>query len=220
MQMTTIGPLGPFAVNSYLVWDDELNAVLIDAPEGAGRIMSVVREKGVKLGKILLTHGHCDHIESAYDIAVETGAQVYVHTLDKPKLSNDSTNLSRYFGMPPVTPVTNALAFEDGDVITHASLEFEVLHSPGHTSGSVCLIIDDVMFSGDTLFKGSMGRTDMPDGDNDVMMDTLAMLYDFDTFTDYKVFPGHGDSTTMFRERRENSCMLYAARQAGLIRDM
>ena len=220
MQMTVIGPIGPFAVNSYLVWDNDLNAVLIDAPDGYDRILSVIREKGVKLGKILLTHGHCDHIESAYNLAVETGAQVYIHTDDIKKLCNDETNLSRYFGLPPVSPVTNAMTFEDGDVITHGELEFEVLHTPGHTSGSVCLIIDDVMFSGDTLFKDSMGRTDMPDGNDAVMTETLAMLYDFDTFTDYKVYPGHGEATTMFRERRENRCMLYAARQTGYLKDM
>ena len=218
MQMTTIGPVGLFAVNAYLVWDDDLNAVLIDAPAEPAIILNAIREKGVKLRKILLTHGHCDHIESAYRIAVETGAQVHIHSADLKKLGNDSTNLSRYFGLPPVDEVTNALTFEDGDVITVGELEFEILHTPGHTSGSVCIIIDDVMFSGDTLFKDSMGRTDMPDGDQSVMMDTLAMLYDFDTFTDYKVYPGHGDATTMVRERRENSCMRYAAEQAGLIR--
>ncbi|MBR4224179.1 MAG: MBL fold metallo-hydrolase [Oscillospiraceae bacterium] len=218
MKMRSLGAMGAFAVNSYLVWDEDKNAVLIDAPDGFEHICSAIDKGGYSLKMILLTHGHCDHIESAKRLSDKYGVPVYIHSADAAKLHNDDTNLSRFFGMPPIDPIDAPRTFEDGDVIECGDMAFEILHSPGHTSGSCCIIIDDVMFSGDTLFEGSMGRTDMPDGDRDTMLDTLAMLYDFDTFTNYKVYPGHGPDTTMFEERTSNECLRYAAMKAGFLR--
>ena len=220
MKMKTIGAMGAFAVNAYLVWDDGKNAALIDAPDGFDKICSVIDGEKLHLKMIVLTHGHCDHIESARRLADKYGVPVYIHSADAKKLQNNETNLSRFFGMPPVDPVTDPVLFEDGDVISCGDLDLEILHTPGHTSGSCCIIVDEVMFSGDTLFNGSMGRTDMPDGDQDSILDSLAMLYDFDTLTDYKVFPGHGAPTTMFEEPLSNECMIYAARKAGYLKDL
>lgn len=210
MNILQLPPLSQFGVNSYLITAENMNGVLIDAPMGGEYILKEIREKGIHLKKILLTHGHCDHIASCAEIARATGAEVYIHSADLKKLSNDVTNLSQYFSLPPVDPVSSAKTVEDGEIIVQDELEFEVLHTPGHTSGSVCYILGDNMFCGDTLFKRSMGRTDMTDGDEDVMTDTLAMLYDFDTKTDYKLFSGHGENSAMSQERANNPYMKYA----------
>ena len=219
MKLKEIGPLGMFGVNCYLVHDGKCG-VLIDAPDGFDRICSVIDGEGIELKMILLTHGHCDHIESAKRLSDKYGVKVYVHENDAKKLANDETNLSRFFGMPPVDPITDPCTFIDGDVISCGGIDIEVLHTPGHTGGSCCLIIDDMMFSGDTLFCGSMGRTDMLDGDQQKLFDSLAILFDFDTLTDYKVYPGHGQSTTLSEERADNQFMRYAAKQAGYLKDL
>lgn len=210
MNIIKLPPLSDFGVNSYIVIAENMNGVLIDAPEDGGYISAQLREKGVHLKKILLTHGHCDHIASAARIAEETGAQVYIHSADHKKLADGRTNLTDYFGLPPVEPAGNVHIVEDGDVITQNELEFEVMNTPGHTSGSVCYMIGDNMFCGDTLFKSGMGRTDMPDGDENVMTQTLIMLYEFDAAHDYKLYPGHGECTSMSEERKTNPYMRYA----------
>ena len=212
----TIPALGEFGTNCYLVWGADKKGALIDAPCNAEHILSVIDSKGIILEKILLTHGHCDHIAAAAEIADKTGAQVVIHTNDLPKLTDNAANLADFFDMPPVTPVENAVTCEDGDVISIGSgeIEFEVLHTPGHTSGSVCYIADDRMYVGDTIFKGSMGRTDMYDGDEDTLFSTLAMLYEFDVRTDYLLLPGHGEQTYISEERMNNRYLIYAYKRS------
>ena len=211
MEIIKLPPMSNFGVNSYIIVSDNMNGVLIDAPYGGESIIKTLMEKGIELKMILLTHGHCDHIASAAYLSRETGAQVYIHKFDEDKLTNDRTNLTSFFSLPPIDPVTNAETVSDGDVIELDGLEFEVLHTPGHTSGSVCYLLGDNMFSGDTLFCGSMGRTDMTDGNDEVMTETLNMLYSFDRNTNYTVYAGHGPSSTMVEERSHNAYLRYAA---------
>ncbi|MCI7767134.1 MAG: MBL fold metallo-hydrolase [Oscillospiraceae bacterium] len=211
MEIIKLPPMSNFGVNSYIITAENMNGVLIDAPYGGESIITTLMEKGIELKKILLTHGHCDHIAAAARIAKETGAKIYIHKFDEDKLHNDRTNLTQFFSLPPIDPVENAVTVSDGEVIEQDELEFEVLHTPGHTSGSVCYLLGDNMFSGDTLFNGSMGRTDMVDGNDDVMSDTLKMLYEFDRNTNYTVYPGHGASTSMVEERQHNPYLRYAA---------
>ena len=194
-----------FAVNCYIIISETGNAVIIDAPEGADNILSEIEKNGGKLKKILLTHGHCDHIDSLAEIAEKTGAEVYIHTFDAPKLTDSHMNLSNYFAdyyEKPVDHYDKAITVSDGDIITQDELNFKVLHTPGHTSGCVCYIIDDVMFSGDTLFRDSIGRTDMPDGNYSVLAKTLSMLSEIET--DHRVLPGHNEETTLSREKAHN----------------
>ncbi len=214
MEIIKLPPLGSFGVNAYIIISEKKNGVLIDAPDDRGYILKELHRRGINLKKILLTHGHCDHIASCGDIVRETGAGVFIHEGDIKKLSNQNTNLSRYFSLPPVDTV-NGTPIADGQIITQDELDFEVLHTPGHTSGSVCYILGDKMFCGDTLFKNSMGRTDMPDGDDDKMADTLAMLYEFDVKTDYELLPGHGECSKMSTERMNNPYMRYAYKKTG-----
>lgn len=208
MKIITIPPQGIFAVNCYLVISEAGNAALIDAPEGAERILAAAEKNGAKIKKILLTHGHCDHIESLAEIAARTGAEVCIHELDAGKLTDSYTNLSEFFAEyleKSADPYSGATCLSDGDTVKLDELTFTVLHTPGHTSGSVCYIIDDVMFSGDTLFKNSIGRTDMPDGNQITLFESLKLLEDYrGEHEDYKLLSGHGAETTLKRERDNN----------------
>lgn len=208
MKIITVPPQGIFAVNCYLVVSEAGNAALIDAPEGAERILAAAAKIGVKIKKILLTHGHCDHIESLAELASATGAEVYIHELDAGKLTDSYTNLSEFFSGyldKPAEPYRGAVCLSDGDTVKLDELTFTVLHTPGHTSGSVCYIVGDVMFSGDTLFKNSIGRTDMPDGDQITLFESLKRLEGFrGEHEDYRLLSGHGSETTLMREKNNN----------------
>ncbi|MCM1024256.1 MAG: MBL fold metallo-hydrolase [Prevotella sp.] len=211
MKIITIPPQGIFAVNCYLTVSEAGNAALTDAPEGADRIIAEAEKNGVKIKKILLTHGHCDHIESLAEIAARTGAEVYIHKLDAGKLTDSYTNLSEFFAQyleKPAEPYRGAICLSDGDKVQLDELTFTVLHTPGHTSGSVCYIAEDVMFSGDTLFKNSIGRTDMPDGDQLKLFGSLKLLENFrGEYEDYRLLSGHGAESTLKRERDNNPFM-------------
>ncbi len=207
MKIIKLKPQGMFAVNSYLVVSDKNNAVLIDAPEGAERILAEIEKQGVKLNKILLTHGHCDHIESVAALAEKTGAEVFIHNNDAPKLTDSYLNLSEYFSMymDEVAHYNHGICVDDGDTIIEDEMVFTVFHTPGHSSGSVCYILEDVMFSGDTLFRDSIGRTDMPDGDPITLFASLKSLEQFEgRFDDYRLLSGHGAESTLNREKMHN----------------
>lgn len=205
MEIIKIPPVGVFAVNCYLVVSEAGNAVMIDCPEGAERLLDEVKKSGAVLKKILLTHGHCDHIESLAEVAEATGAEVYIHKFDASKLTDSRGNLSEFFAAyydEPIKQYSGAETVSDGDIIVQDELEFKVLHTPGHTSGCVCYIIGDVMFSGDTLFRGSIGRTDMVDSDFETLSVSLKRLTEITE--NYRVLPGHGGETTLDREKNHN----------------
>lgn len=207
MKIIKFKPQGMFAVNSYLVVSEQGNAVLIDAPEGGESILAEIEKQGVRLKKILLTHGHCDHIESVAFLAERTGADVYIHSEDAPKLTDSYLNLSDYFSMytDPVRHYEHGISLSDGDTVKEDELTFTVFHTPGHSSGSVCYLIGDVMFSGDTLFRDSIGRTDMPDGDYRKLSESLKALERFTgDYDDYRLLAGHGDESTLSREKQHN----------------
>ena len=207
MKIIKITPIGMFAVNCYIVVSEAGNAVMIDCPEegGAEGLLAELEKIGAKLTKILLTHGHCDHIETLAEIANATGAEVYIHKFDAPKLTDSHGNLSEYFAAyldGPVKHYDKAIVVSDGDIIRQDELEFKVMHTPGHTSGCVCYIAGDVMFSGDTLFRDSIGRTDMVDGNYQVLSESLKKLTEITE--NYRVLSGHGDETTLDREKNHN----------------
>ena len=178
------------------------SCVLIDAPDDAEYILEQLGTLGLTLDKILLTHGHFDHIGAVADLVEKTECEVYIHPNDLQKLKEGDAMLGRFFGASGFKPVHNALTFEDGSVITEGDLEFTVLHTPGHTSGSCCFMIEDAIFTGDTLFRRSIGRTDMPDGDYAAMKRSLEKLYYLDG--SYTVYPGHMDNPTLEEERHYN----------------
>lgn len=199
MKIYQLKPLSICATYSYIVVSEQGNGVLIDAPDRAKYILDEIEIKGIKLKKILLTHGHFDHIGAVADLVERTCCEVYIHKNDLDKLTSDNKNLAYHFGLSGVRPCKNAIAFNDGDEIEMDELRFKVLHTPGHTSGSVCFIIEDNIFTGDTLFASSIGRTDMPDGSTGDMLNSLKKLSNLKG--NYKIYTGHTKPTTLEDEK-------------------
>lgn len=206
MEIKQLSGLGVCATNCYIVISEKGNAVLIDAPEGKEEILSAIGD--AKLKKIILTHGHFDHIYSAGEIAKETGAEVYIHEKDLNKLSDGKQNLSMTFGLGVTSnfeKVEKAISVMESDFIELDELSFEILHTPGHTSGSICIVLEDNIFTGDTLFRESRGRTDLYDADHTDMAMSLRKLRVFKgKYDDYKIYAGHGLNTTLNDERESN----------------
>ena len=182
-----------FAANCYAVISGE-NAVLIDAPFDADDIMTELG--GKKLCAILLTHGHVDHMSAAEDLRKSTGCKVYVSEEDKPFLTDSRHSLADYFSMP-FYPCTESQTFKDGDELEIAEMKFRVVSTPGHTPGSVCFVHEDVIFTGDTLFNGSIGR-DFGWSCYRNIIDSIGKLYALGK--NYKILPGHGEASDLYDE--------------------
>ncbi len=195
-----------FEENCSLAWDETGEGVIIDpgfynAAE-AEALYGKIKEKGVKPMMILLTHGHFDHIFGVKECADRYDIPVYMNQEDNYVLEN---NFSRRFGLKEPDCTFSTMPLEDGQTIRFGNTEFKVISTPGHTPGGVCFydMKDKVLFSGDTLFAGSIGRTDHPGGDYDKLivslMDKLMGLPG-----DVNVFPGHGRNTSIAEERTHN----------------
>lgn len=184
----------PYTTNCYLIGDEKAGACAVADPGGdLEKILDMVRKSGLRLEMILLTHGHYDHVrEVSALLEAFPAAAVRLHRLD---VREDDRRL-----FPPLSVDHSPL--EDGDRLAVGGLEVRVLHTPGHSPGSVTLLAEDYMLCGDTLFAGSCGRWDLTGGDQGALMDSLARLGRLEG--DYKVCPGHGPLTTLERERRTN----------------
>ena len=182
--------VGDYQTNCYLVWNEKRDdCVVIDPGYLPERILEAVRQQGKRVAAILLTHGHFDHVGGVKEIAKETGCPVFLHP-EESKLPEEMT--------------AGPLFYTDhyGESLTVAGLTFTVLHTPGHTPGSVCLACEDVLFSGDTPFAGACGRTDFPGSNPAEMAKSLQALAALPG--DYDVLPGHGETTTLSFERKYN----------------
>lgn len=196
MQISVL-PLGALQTNCYVVSGGETCLVIDPGDEGA-LVARTLERMGLRCERIALTHGHYDHVGGVKELHEATGAPVSF-----PK--RDLVLPERY----TAGPLFYTELFDEGDRFTACGLTFDVLSTPGHTPGSSCLRCGDVLFTGDTLFEGSCGRTDMPGGDPHQMMDSLRRLYELEG--DYRVYPGHGGATTLEAERRDNYYMKEAA---------
>lgn len=184
---------GALGTNCYLAWQEgQENCVAIDPGFEDTEILQQIRAQGKKLEAILLTHGHFDHVGGVKLLQEETGCKVYLHEKD--------LQLPAYLTQGEI-PATDY--YEDS--LQLAGLDISVLHTPGHTPGSVCLLCENVIFSGDTLFAFSCGRTDLPGGSYPEIRKSLKRLADLPG--DYQVLPGHGEATTMEAERQGNPYM-------------
>ena len=187
--------LGAYFTNCYIIHEAASTACcVIDPGARADKVLALLQEKGLTLEAILLTHGHFDHVGAVQDLAKQTGCRVFL-------CEDDLT-------MPPnmtAGPLFYTDDYHEGDVLHLAGLQITVLHTPGHTPGSVCLVTEDAIFSGDTLFAASCGRTDLPGGDTAAIMRSLRRLRDLPG--DYRVFPGHSIPTVLSREREYNRYM-------------
>jgi hydroxyacylglutathione hydrolase len=195
--------LGQIEVNCYLV-SDSGQAILIDPGDEPEKIVELIQNRKVTITKIVITHGHNDHIGAVAKLKEFTHAPVLIHKNDAKMLTDAQANLSAYFGVPVVAEPADGY-LNDGDIIEMGAFKFKVIHTPGHTPGGILLWEPNskIVFTGDTLFADSIGRTDLPGSDHDAMMHSLrqkVMSLPDDTI----VYPGHGPATTIGEERKSN----------------
>lgn len=192
--------LSGMGTNCYLV-SSEKGAVVIDPGCFSPEAEKFLEENFDKEKMILLTHAHFDHIGDADRLRKLSGAKIGIGVLDAPALFDPQKNLSEGFGVE-IEPFAADVTFNDNEEFSVGDIEFKVLHTPGHTSGGVCYLTGDKLFSGDTLFCGSIGRTDFPDGNFFDLKQSVKRLYTLDGNT--KVYTGHGEATTIDYEKNNN----------------
>ena len=199
----------PLSSNCYIVSDESGKTVVFAVCERGEEIYNYIKELDLSVEAVIITHGHFDHIYGLADFmrcAEDDGKNipVYIHSGDVLMMRSCEKNLSApLFRIPyEYTGILNETS--DGDVITVGSMNFRVLHTPGHTDGCACYVEESekTIFSGDVLFEGSIGRTDFPGGSMGIMRESLKKLMEFDG--SYRVYPGHGPSTTIGDERNFN----------------
>lgn len=189
--------------NCSLIIDEKTNqSALVDCNEFSQKMIDMIGDTDLKY--ILLTHGHFDHIIGVKSVKKKYGAQVVISKEDEPMLNSSKLSLA-VFCNAPQNNVDADIIVKDGDEITLGEIKIKVMATPGHTSGSVCYIAENCIFSGDTLFYCSCGRTDFPSGSHEQMMSSLQKLKALDG--DYKVYTGHNNLTTLDFERKNNPYM-------------
>ena len=188
-------PLGAYQTNTYLVWEESSpSCVVIDPGYQPETILAEAKNLGKEITAIFLTHGHFDHVGAVKELVANVECPVY--------LCQEDLSMPAQMTAGPLY-YTNL--YKEGDFVDAAGLSFKVLHTPGHTPGSVCLLCENALFSGDTLFWGSCGRTDLPGGSWSTIRVSLKRLAELPG--DYDVYPGHGDATKLSFERNFNPYM-------------
>ena len=196
--------LGMVGTNCYLLCNtDTKECVLIDPADNAGKISEMIEQSGCMLKGILLTHGHFDHIMAADEVRDKYNVKVYASAEEKNTLSTPHINLGEAYGMN--LSVKADVWHNDGDILKLAGFDIKAIHTPGHTEGGCCYYIGEehVLFSGDTLFHNSIGRTDLPTGSGSELVrsvrEKLLVLPE-----DTRVYPGHMEETTISHEKKYN----------------
>ena len=196
MLKTHVLTLGLYQTNTYIIHDEQSKTCcIIDPGYEADTILDTVEKLGLTVEAVLLTHGHFDHVGAVKEIAAETDCKVFLHTQD--------------LTMPPMMTAGTlyyTVSYGEGTQLNLAGLSIGVLHTPGHTPGSVCLLCQDVLFSGDTLFAGSCGRTDLPGGDWATIQKSLQRLAAINA--NFTICPGHGEASTLSREKATNPYLI------------
>jgi hydroxyacylglutathione hydrolase len=196
--------VGPLQCNCYVVGDpDTKEAIVIDPGDDADAIAEDIAAKGLKVTAIVATHAHFDHVLAAERLRALTGAPFYLHDHDRPLLDWLQESVRMFLGVDVGAPPEVDSSIAEGDKLKAGGVELEVLHTPGHSPGSVSLISDTAVFAGDTLFAGSVGRTDLPGGDTDELVKAVKNKL-FALEDDLPVYPGHGPPTTLGQEKRFN----------------
>lgn len=194
-------PVGHLETNCYVVTDENtLECAVIDPGAEPNTILGYLEDNHLKCAAVMLTHAHFDHIGALDEVLAETGAPLYVNRRE--------LGAATVPGFKPFNPPEDTHYYSDGDTVRVGSLSFSVVETPGHTPGSVSLVCGDALFSGDTLFRLSCGRTDFPGGDMNAELRSLRKLADLPG--DYDVYPGHDMASRLSVERANNPYMSYA----------
>ncbi|MBW4828588.1 MAG: MBL fold metallo-hydrolase [Clostridiaceae bacterium] len=196
-------PVGIYAANCYIIYCEDTKEGIVIDPGGEGDIiLERIRKLDLNIKYIIITHGHVDHIGGLAEVKDGTGATVLIHEQDEEMLKDATKNLSSM--MPTRETQTSADKFvEDGEKLNFGNHIIEIIHTPGHTLGGISIKIEENIFTGDTLFAGSIGRTDFPGGSYKQIIESIKrklILYPDDTI----VYPGHGPSSTIGREKASN----------------
>lgn len=205
MQVIT-QPLGPVEANCYIVIENK-NALVIDPGDDAKTLLGMIRSLDVKVQAILLTHAHFDHCGAVDDLIDEFHVDVYMNPAEYDFLRDSAKNSSSAFmGIPRLSLNAMPMPLKEGKQKI-GDFEIDVFYAPGHSIGSVIIAIEDCLFTGDVLFAGSIGRTDLMTGNADQMRESLRFIKSLTK--NYEVFPGHGPATTLDYEKKHNPYLVY-----------
>jgi|SRR5208282_5828666 len=194
--------VGPLQANCIIVADDtSQKALVVDPGDEPDRIVGIINEMGLTVEVIVCTHGHFDHMGEVGDVKNQTGARVALHR-DELELYKGAKDMAAFWGHSLEVPPDPDILLSEGDTLTIGALKFSILHTPGHSPGGICLYTDNAVITGDTLFKGSVGRTDFYGGDMEKLRQSFRRLMARPEET--SVWHGHGPATTIGREKKEN----------------
>ncbi|NIM03735.1 MBL fold metallo-hydrolase [bacterium] len=200
--MVKIFTVGPMEANCYIVYDpDKREGLIIDPGAEGSRLIKFIRQKNISINYIVNTHGHPDHVGANRKIKEYTNAPILIHPYDAPLLAKSNSILPLIFPMESSSPAADTF-IKDGDVIECGEMKLKVLHTPGHTPGGISLLLDDSIFTGDTLFSGSIGRFDLPGGSEEVLLNSIKKILSLGE--NLIIYPGHGPSTTVSQELHSN----------------
>ena len=203
MNLLTI-PCGPLATNTYILWNDGSTEAVVVDPANSHRALNALHEHGLHCCVILITHCHFDHTMGAAELKKQESARLYINRIEAPSLTDGSMSLSHMGGVL-INGCKADVLLDDGDRFSEAGFDFLVLHTPGHSPGSSCFVLEKerMIFAGDTIFRLSVGRTDLDGGDARALYGSIVRKL-FTLEGDYRVLPGHDRETTLEFERRHN----------------
>jgi glyoxylase-like metal-dependent hydrolase (beta-lactamase superfamily II) len=189
--------------NCYIIGcESTKSAAVIDPGDEADRILKELAKDGLTLKYIINTHGHFDHVGGNYDLKKASGADIVIHPADEPMLA-DLVRTAAAFGLSAQNSPAPDRTVQEGDTISFGDITLRVLDTPGHSPGGISLHTDNMVFVGDTLFAGSIGRTDLPGGDFQTLISSIKTKL-FPLGDDTKVYTGHGPATSIGQEKRAN----------------
>jgi len=191
---------GPLASNTYIVYEGD-EAFIVDAGAEPDKVLKTISELGVKVRFIVLTHGHFDHVFYVSRLMDNLSARAYIHRADITVMKRSSIYGEQFYKEKFVEP-TSIETVNDNDKLTLSNKEARIIHTPGHSPGSICIHIENLLFTGDTLFRGTIGRTDLPGGSEELMAQSLRKIAKLPQST--RVLPGHGHESTIGYELSSN----------------
>ena len=195
--------VGTMLANCYIIADEETkDAAIIDPSAEGEEILKVVNDNNLKVKYIINTHGHMDHIGANAKIKGITGAKILIHEDDRNLLGSPVKNLAIFWGKMTKSPPADRL-LKDGEIISLGNLQIKIIHTPGHTRGSICLLVDNGLFTGDTLLRNSIGRADLPGASSRMLIQSIKEKL-LSLGDGVKIYPGHEEETTIGQEKRNN----------------